>query len=207
MQEQPAVQAPKGRQQERAVPMSSILDNSTVRNAVLPFTVEQYHQLGEAGIVAESTELLRGIILRKPIKSPRHTWLVQFLADWLRESLPPAFFVRQEQPLTLPDSEPEPDIAVIEGSPDDYRLAHPRTARLVMEVAISSVDLDREKAPLYAAAGIEEFWLVLPERKTVEVYTGASSGGYANRQVHAEEETVSVGSLSGLTLELGRLFA
>jgi Uma2 family endonuclease len=49
----------------------------------------------------------------------------------------------------------------VAGSHHDYAAAHPRTALLVVEVADSSLLQDRlTKAPLYAAAGIPEYWLV-----------------------------------------------
>ena len=59
--------------------------------------------------------------------------------------------------MTLNDSEPEPDVAVVPGSVEDYRSAHPSTAVLIIEVAVSSEDVDREKAELYASAGIKEY--------------------------------------------------
>src|SRR5690349_9249472 len=116
--------------------MASVLDNVAVRQAALPFSVEQYHKRGEAGIIPQNTELLRGVILKKMVKSPEHSWLVQRLVDWLRDGLPSGWLVRQEQPLTIEDSEPEPDIAVVRGSAEDFRRGHPRTAALVIEVAI-----------------------------------------------------------------------
>jgi Uma2 family endonuclease len=187
--------------------MSSILDQPELRQVVLPITVEQYHRLGEAGIIAEKTELVRGVIFEKMIKSPRHTWLVERLADWLREAVPAGFCVRQEQPLTLADSEPEPDVAVVSGSTDDYREAHPRTARLVIEVAIGSVALDREKGDAYAAAGVPEYWLVLPDEKTVEVYTEPSEAGYGKRRICPEPDTLPVEGFPGLALDIGGLFS
>ena len=81
--------------------MASILEQPAVREAVLPISVEQYHRLGEAGIVPERTELLRGIVVEQMIKTPLHTWTVQRLVDWLRSAAPAGLHVRQEQPLTL----------------------------------------------------------------------------------------------------------
>ena len=90
--------------------MPSILDKPAIRQAALPITVEQYHQLGEAGIIAENTELIRGVIFEKMIKSPQHTWIVQSLVDQLRERVADSCHVRQEQPLTLKDSERDPTL-------------------------------------------------------------------------------------------------
>ena len=134
---------------------TSILDTQAVRQAVLPITVDQYHQLGEARIISDNTELLSGVILEKMIKTPRHTWIVERLADSPRQCLPTGFHIRQEQPLTLTDSEPEPDIAG-GGNRNDFQNAHPATAHLVIEVAVTTEDLDRRKAEIYAQAGVAE---------------------------------------------------
>lgn len=158
--------------------MASILENPAIRSAALPISVEQYHQLGEAGIIAQNTELLHGVILEKMVKSPEHSWLVQKLVDWLRSGLPDEWTVRQEQPLTFGDSEPEPDVAVVAGTADEFRTEHPRTAALVIEVAIWSEAIDREKSQIYAVAGVTEYWVVLPQSRTVVVYRQPSVDGY-----------------------------
>ena len=75
-------------------------------------------------------------------------------------------------PLALGEhSEPEPDIAVVAGEPEDYLAAHPATAALVVEVADSSLRLDRRfKAALYAQAGLREYWIVNLVDHTLEVH-------------------------------------
>ena len=185
--------------------MTSILDNPAIRQAVLPVSVEQYHRLGQTGLIPESTELLKGVIVGKMIKSPMHSWLVQFLIDWFRANLPPDLHVRQEQPLTFSDSEPEPDVAVVSGSPDDYRSAHPTTAVLVIEVAVSSAELDREKANVYAAAGVPEYLMVLPEEKRVEVRTGPQASGYSTMRRFGPAETLNLSLLPRVALPLSAL--
>ena len=79
---------------------------------------------------------------------------------------------RLQAPLALGEhSEPEPDIAVVAGVPRDYVAAHPSTAALVVEVADSSLRLDRRfKAALYARAGLREYWIVNLVDRTLEVY-------------------------------------
>jgi Uma2 family endonuclease len=187
--------------------MASILENSAVRDVVLPISVDQYHKLGEAGIIAQDTELLRGVIVEKMVKSPEHSWLVQRLVDWLRAAIPAGWHVRQEQPLTFADSEPEPDVAVVRGTPEDYRRAHPRTAALVIEVAIWSEELDREKAIACASAGVAEFWLVLPQKRAVEVLSEPGPSGFGSRRVATGDEEIGASSLPGVRLSLGELFA
>jgi Uma2 family endonuclease len=187
--------------------MASILDNRAVRDAAVPISVEQYHRLGQTGILSQPTELLRGVIVEKMVKSPEHSWIVQWFVDWLRENVPTGFHVRQEQPLTFADSEPEPDITVVVGDPSDYRHSHPHTAALVIEVAIWSEALDREKAVACAAAGVTEFWLVLPDDKTVEAFSQPAATGYAARRTAAGGEELDSIAVPGLRLSLAELFA
>jgi len=84
----------------------------------------------------------------------------------------PQFWVRPQLPLELQDgtSEPEPDLAVVAGSPDDYS-RHPSTALLVVEVSDSSLAMDRRtKTPYYAAAKIPEYWIVNLQDRHLEVH-------------------------------------
>ncbi|MCP4511624.1 MAG: Uma2 family endonuclease, partial [Fuerstiella sp.] len=131
------------------------------------------------------------------------TWTVGFLADWLRGCSLEGFSVRVEQPLTLIDSEPEPDIAVVEGSLDDYRESHPVSADMVIEVAVSTEDVDREKTSIYAGAGISEYWIVLPQQQIVVVHRNPS-GSVFEEQTEADLN----GTLNwqGDTLSLADLF-
>ncbi|MEZ6061220.1 MAG: Uma2 family endonuclease [Planctomycetaceae bacterium] len=168
--------------------MSSLLDTPDIRESALRLDVDRYHRLIQFGILPESAELLDGYVIRKLGKTPLHTWTVQFLADWLRKAQIPDHHVRVEQPLTIAgaDSEPEPDLAVVHGCRDDYRMVHPTTAILVIEVAISTAGIDRQKARLYAKAGIPECWLVLPDERKVVIYRNPNSEAYAgSREVHS----------------------
>lgn len=184
-----------------------ILDEPEVREAALPLTVEQYHRLSAEGIVPERTELLQGVIIEQITKSPLHTFLVQRLARWIEAASPGGLFVRKEEPLTLADSEPEPDISVVAGCPDDYRTMHPSTAAFVVEVAIATLGIDRAKADLYAAAGIPEYWIVMPETQTVEIHRFPGPAGYAERQtVSASDAILQSDALSALPLTIARLF-
>jgi Uma2 family endonuclease len=187
--------------------MSSILDKPSIRQVALPITVEQYHRLSQEGIVSEQTELLQGVIIERMTKSPRHTYLVQMLMKWLDSVVGPNNYVRKEEPLTLTDSEPEPDVAVVAGTPEDFRLAHPKRAELVIEVAIATAELDRDKADVYAAAGIPEYWIVLPDEQAVEIHRDPTSTGYQSGQRLTDAEAVlRPQSLPDATIRLSDLF-
>lgn len=155
-----------------------LLKNPYWRESFLPVTVTQYHALLEQGLIPEKSELLFGLIVKKMTKSPRHVFITSQLFEFLRRSLPPGLLLRKEEPLTLADSEPEPDLAIVAGDARDFRKQHPATARLVVEVAIQSLEGDREKARLYAAAGVEEYWLVDGKGESLRVYREPSKNEY-----------------------------
>jgi Uma2 family endonuclease len=170
--------------------MSSILEKTSVRHAALPITVAQYHRLSQQAIISEQTELLRGVIIEQMTKSPLHTYVVRLVVKWLESVVVGNCHVRKEEPLTLADSEPEPDVAVVRGAPKDYRADHPSGAELVVEVAVATLDLDRDKADVYAAANVPEYWIVAPEERAVEVFRDPSPSGYRTCFRHTEPETV-----------------
>ena len=93
-------------------------------------------------------------------------------------------------PLALGQSpDPVPDLAVLTGSVRDYVATQPTTAVLVVEVADTSLATDRgEKAQLYAAAGIADYWVVDLNSRLVIVHRDpqpdpASPSGAAYRAV------------------------
>jgi Uma2 family endonuclease len=178
-----------------------------VRGAELwPLSVEAYHALGEAGLIPERTELLYGFVYHKMSKSPLHSFLVQLLQDLLRGLVPPGFVVRTEQPITCADSEPEPDLAVVRGQSADFRLAHPRTAELVIEICVSSTDYDRSKLRAYASAGVKECWLVLGPEKQVEVHRQPGDGRFAERTLHRPSARLTSSAVPSISVDLSKLF-
>ena len=177
-----------------------------VRGAeVWPLSVEAYHTLGEAGLIPERTELLYGFVYHKMSKSPLHSFLVQLLQDMLHGVVPASFVVRIEQPITCADSEPEPDLAVVRGQSTDFRLAHPRTAELVIEVCVTSADYDRSKLRAYANAGVKECWLVLGRERHVEVHRQPNEGRFTQHAVQGPGTQLTSTSIPGFTLDLSKL--
>lgn len=143
----------------------------------------EYERMVEAGILGpeDRLELIEGEILTmSPQKSPHYTG-VQLVSEALREAFQPlAAVVRVQGPLAVAeDSEPEPDVAVVEGAPRDFRDGHPRSALLVVEVADTSLLFDRgRKKALYAQAGVPEYWLLNLIEGTLEVYREPVAGEY-----------------------------
>ena len=152
--------------------------------------------MGEAGIITPGhrVELINGeIIEMSPIKSP-HAGTVNLLNRLLGKILGDNFIISAQNPVELSqNSEPEPDLAVLKYRDDLYTKSHPQPADvlLVIEVADSSLDKDREiKLPLYAAAGIEEVWIVNLQDQQIEVSTEPSDQGYSNCHIYRKGDTI-----------------
>src|SRR5262245_1948531 len=110
----------------------------------------------------DEIELLDGqMVLKEPQYRP-HATGIQLVAESLRAAFGAGFHVRVQAPVALDDaSEPEPDVCVVPGEPQDYRDEHPTRPVLVVEVALTRVRFDRgRKGSLYARAGLPEYWIV-----------------------------------------------
>ena len=134
----------------------------------------EYERLVDLGAFgpADRVELLGGqMVVREPQASP-HSTAVRLVAHALRAAFGPGWIIEGQLPVSLDDeSEPEPDLTVVAGSPRDYLASHPSRPVLVVEVALSSLALDRgEKASLYARAGLEDYWIVNLVDHVLEVY-------------------------------------
>jgi Uma2 family endonuclease len=135
---------------------------------------DEFERAGELGLFGpeERLELIGGEVVRKmtPQKTP-HATSIRLAEEVLRRVAGPGFDVRVQLPLALgTHSEPEPDIAVVVGSPRDYEVEHPTTAALVVEVSDTTLTFDRTtKASLYASAGVPEYWIVNLRDHALEV--------------------------------------
>lgn len=186
--------------------MSAILEIPEVRQRVSRLSVENYHRLDEFNERGRRTELVRGIVIEKMSKSPLHSAIAKRLYDLIAPRLPADLLVRREDPLTLADSEPEPDIAVVRGTEAEFCQAHPTSAELVIEVAGSSPRLDRENASLYAEAGVKEYWIVLGQERMVERYRGPEGGQYREPSVLRAGDTLECASVPSVRLAVSDLF-
>ena len=151
------------------------------------------------------TELIRGVVLEKVKRSPLHVAVASRLFNRLSASAPAGVVVWKDDPLTFADSEPEPDVYVVCGSKDDFRTAHPSTAELVIEVAVSSPALDRENASLYAEAGVKEYWIVLATEWQIEIYRRPQNGRYQEVRTAGTDETLECSAVPGVRLRVSDL--
>jgi Uma2 family endonuclease len=145
-----------------------------------PLRRVEYDKIVEAGMLQnERVELLFGsIAIMSPIGAP-HSGTVQRLNEMLVVALAGRASVRIQSPFAASDSsEPEPDVAIVPRG--RYVDEHPKEAWLIIEVADTSLRIDREaKARLYAECGVGEYWVVNLVDRQVEVHTDIVRGAYS----------------------------
>jgi Uma2 family endonuclease len=195
----------------KPIPTAASLEPAIPDVPIYRLTVEQYHQMANAGILTEETpvELLEGWLIPKMTKHPPHTLATRRTRRALERVAPTGWIVDTQAPITTADSEPEPDVAVFRGDDADYadRNPDPTEVALVVEVADTSLRTDQgNKKRLYARAGIAVYWIVNLVERQIEVYTDPASAldppDYGHRQEYGLADTIPV-VLNGV--EVGRL--
>lgn len=173
------------------------------------FTHDEYMRMGEAGILTEDdpVELIHGQVVKmSPENSPHRICIAkanQLFVEALSET---DCFVQPQSTLPLDaHNAPEPDLAVLRGTPDAL-MEGELPVVLAVEVADSSLERDRDiKQALYAQAGIPVYWIVNLQARTVEVYTEPEAERYRERTTRGEDETVSLPGDTDATISVHSL--
>jgi Uma2 family endonuclease len=190
-----------------AAALSPVLALPPVTTRLRLFTVAEYHRLIRDGYFAhdERFELLDGLIVRKMPKDPIHEAVLLRARRVLVAALPAGWHVRSQSPVTLSESEPEPDLSIAPGDELDWGDRHPGPADvpLVIEVSNSTLTDDRNwKGPVYARDRIPLYWILNVPNWRVEVYSDPSGDDsasiYRRREDFVSGVTVSLPLTSGL---------
>ena len=136
------------------------------------WTKEEYYRLGDLGFFqGQRVELIEGRLMVMSPQNAPHWTAIERVRRRLATLFEPGAVVRMQGPIDLGQTtEPEPDIAVVSGTLDQYAQDHPKHAVLIVEVSDSTLYDDRRKGGLYARAGIADYWIVNVEKKHLEVY-------------------------------------
>jgi Uma2 family endonuclease len=159
---------------------------------------EEYYRMAQAGIFRDQrVELIDGEVLSMAPQGSQHFTAICLAHDALERAYGTGFVVRVQGPLAVSaDCEPEPDLAVVRGNLRDFATKpHPSTALLIVEVSDTSLAYDRaDKASLYAAAGIADYWIVNLIERQIEVYRRPVSDPAARfGSVYADKTIISIG--------------
>ncbi len=153
------------------------------------WTVEDYHQMITAGILTtdDQVELLSGQIIEMVPQEPPHASNVSSFNHALVVRFADVAWIRTQLPITIaPNSEPEPDLALVRIDSQYYRERHPTPEDIFLLIEIADSTLKRDciyKAQIYAEAGILEYWVVDVKQRQIIVYRQPQGETYQSEQV------------------------
>jgi len=181
------------------------------------FSLDEYHRLAELGFFHEDdrVELIRGEIIQMAAKGTPHTNCCRDLLEELARLVAGRAKLQCQDPIILPsESEPEPDFAILRKRADNYRFALPNAddVLLVIEIADSTLKYDREvKLPLYAEAGISDYWIFNLVKNQLETYTepyqdSQGNFGYTVKRIVLPNQAIALPCFPDLSLDLSKVF-
>ena len=151
----------------------------------IKWSVADYHLMIQSGVLNNRhVELIAGEIIEMSPESPLHRYTNDSMAEYLREKLKGKAKVFESHPVTLNDSEPEPDIAIVSLPSDRYLNHHPYAQDIYWLVEISKTTLDydlNQKKQIYAQAGINEYWVVDLKSSELVVFREATGKDYKTK--------------------------
>lgn len=179
------------------------------------WTKQEYYRAGEAGVFKDRrVELMGGEIVDMSPIGPLNAALIAHVHRVLEQRLP-GHHIRNQLPIdAAEDSEPEPDLAVVEGEPLDYADAHPKRVGLIVEVADWSLTYDRgPKASRYAASGVPDYWVMNLPARQVEVFRDPKpdsaqvfGAGYASHTIATIDDVLTPLKMPNVTIPVRDLF-
>ena len=178
-----------------------------VQQAKRLINVDEYYRMAEVGILTEhdQVELIHGEIIKKSPIGSKHAAVVDRINNLLKMHLSDQLIIRVQNPVKINDlNEPEPDISLLRFKDDYYAEKHPepKDILLVIEVSDTTFSYDKEvKLPLYAAAGIPEFWLINIDKQEIEVHRNPADDVYKNISLHRKGDTLDLPHAAGANLD------
>jgi Uma2 family endonuclease len=154
------------------------------------WSVHDYHCMIEAGILSDrQVELLAGEIIEMAPEGPLHTYIVTENVKYLRSLLGNLAEVREAHPITLSDSEPEPDLAIVHPLNSLYKTRHPYPEEIywLIEIADTTLSKDLErKQRIYAQANIQEYWVINVQNQQITVFRDPKDNSYQMQQIYTQ---------------------
>ena len=149
------------------------------------WSLSDYHKMIEAGILSDRrVELILGDIIQMSPEGPLHCYINHRAVTYLRSLLKQSAVVREAHPITLSDSEPEPDIAIVRSPDRLYLNHHPNAEDIYWLIEIADTTLNKDlgiKKKVYAQAGIAEYWVIDLSSLTLKVFLNPTEEDYQTR--------------------------
>ena len=180
----------------------------TVKTA--KWTLQDYHRMIAAGILSDrQVELLNGEIVEMVPEGTPHAYFSDEGADYLQELLGNRAKIREGKPITLPktNSEPVPDIAIVQPLGSTYLEHHPYPENIFWLIEFSDATLSKDleiKSKTYAKAGIQEYWVINLREMSLIVFREPENNEYRS-QVTLTQETISPLAFPDVVVSISRL--
>lgn len=175
------------------------------------WTINEYHFMIEAGLLDNrQVELLKGEIIEMSPEGEAHAYFSSEAEDYLRDLLDKQASIRSGKPITLPNnSEPEPDIAVVQRIGREYLAHHPYPENIFWLIEYSNSSLEKDlnvKTKIYAEAGIKEYWVVNLQKRQLIIFRYPQETEYASKSTLSEGVTYSL-AFPNLAVEVNRIIS
>ena len=146
------------------------------------WTIEKWHELVNSGVLdGQKVELLERNIVNMSPEGIEHSYTTENVVIYLRNLLSNLANVKESHPITLDNSEPEPDIAIVRLPETIYRNHHPYAEDIYWLIEISQRTLKKDleqKSFTYARNSIPEYWVIDLQNKQVIVHTQPQDNKY-----------------------------
>jgi Uma2 family endonuclease len=189
------------------------MDDAPILPARHKLDVDTYSRMAEAGIFGEDDriELIDGDLIDMAPIGQGHVAIVNSLVEALFLACGGRAIVSPQNPIRLsPISEPQPDLAILRRRADFYATGErpaPSDVLLLVEVADTSLRFDRDvKLPLYARAGIGEYWIVDLHRRVLYAHTTPDGDGYREMTTYQSGDTVRLALAPDIAVKLDIFF-
>lgn len=176
---------------------------------VFKWTVDDYHDLINSGIVNEHhLELIEGEIIQMAPEGPLYAYLTEGIVIYLRNLLNAFACVKEAHPITLEESEPEPDIAIVKLPRQTYQTRHPYSQDIfwLIEISQSTLDYDlNEKKKIYAKAKIPEYWVIDVMSRQVYIFLDPVNETYQT-QLLVQEGKITARAFPNITIAINKFW-
>ena len=172
------------------------------------WTIQDYHRIIQAGVltIEDRVELLNGQIVEMVPQEPPHAANTSSFSNHLVILFAGKAWIRTQLPIAIaPNSEPEPDIAIVRLDDRSYRDRHPTPEDifLVIEIADSTLHRDRtQKAKIYASAGIIEYWIVNVKQRQVTLLRNPQGDTYQWEKIVTANDLISPVAFPDIAINL-----
>lgn len=173
------------------------------------WSIADYHKMIEAGILRDrNIQLIDGELVEMSPEGVVHAAYGGSVADYLRQTLIGKAWIREAHPIALTNSEPEPDIAIVQLPKNKYFQNHPTPQDIFWLIEISDTTLTYDlskKKEIYAAANIAEYWVLDVKDKKLIVFTQPKDNNYFS-QSELTQGLIKPVSFSDISISVAKLF-